>query len=81
MNKIDCEFDNYLEINFEEQRRVQGVLQHHHAMRQQAMHFIAQIDSFEDGHPDPQFMFGDVGMIYVWYCFKCGNAVASVESY
>jgi hypothetical protein len=28
-----------------------------------AMHFIAQIDSFEDGHPDPQFMFGDVGMI------------------
>src|SRR5438105_476173 len=44
------------------------------------MHFVAQIDSFEhmsDSNPnakdyrDQQFMFGDVGMIYVWFCFQC----------
>lgn len=45
------------------------------------MYFVAQIDSFEYGsehnpltrvppkHLD--FMFGDVGMIYVFYCFDC----------
>jgi hypothetical protein len=45
------------------------------------MYFIAQIDSFEDGHPDPQFMFGDVGMIYVWFCFHCLLPEATLESY
>jgi hypothetical protein len=45
----------------------------------QAMHFIAQIDSFENDHPKPHFMFGDVGMIYVWYCFHCGEPCATTE--
>ena len=43
-----------------------------------SMHFIAQIDSVEHkwktnpnakDHDDQQFMFGDVGVIYVFYCF------------
>ncbi|HEX8916172.1 MAG TPA: hypothetical protein VF796_27735 [Humisphaera sp.] len=55
-----------------------------------AMHFVAQIDSFEfngDDNPnrkdcgDEQFMFGDVGMIYVWFCFRCLTPQASMESY
>lgn len=45
------------------------------------LHFIAQIDSFENDHPDPQFMFGDDGMIYVWFCFACNTPVAMLESY
>lgn len=47
----------------------------------QPLHFIGQIDSFENGHPDPQFMFGDVGMIYVWFCFKCHTASATIDCY
>jgi hypothetical protein len=47
----------------------------------QAMTFVAQLDSFEhrnernplsrspSGHQD--YMFGDVGMIYVFFCFDC----------
>ena len=45
------------------------------------MHFIAQIDSFESDHPDPQFEFGDAGMIYVWFCFECNTPAAVLESY
>jgi len=30
------------------------------------MRFIGQIDSFDD-----EFMFMDMGMIYIWYCFDC----------
>jgi hypothetical protein len=54
------------------------------------MHFVAQIDSFEfntESNPnrkdygDVQFMFGDVGMIYVWFCFRCLTPQASMESY
>jgi hypothetical protein len=56
----------------------------------QPLHFVAQIDSFEfNGRDNPNrkdygdahFMFGDVGMIYVWFCFKCGTAHASTECY
>jgi hypothetical protein len=47
----------------------------------QVLHFVGQIDSFENDHPDPQFMFGDVGMIYVWFCFHCGEPCASLEFY
>jgi len=45
------------------------------------MTFVAQIDSIEhdwDSNPhavqrkDRRWMFGDVGMIYVFFCFKCG---------
>jgi hypothetical protein len=54
------------------------------------MHFVAQIDSFEyngEGNPnrrdygDTQFMFGDVGMIYVWFCFQCLKPHASMQCY
>ena len=45
------------------------------------MHFIGQIDSFENGFPDAQFMFGDVGMIYVWFCFKCHTPHATMDCY
>jgi hypothetical protein len=45
------------------------------------LHFIAQIDSFENGFPDVQFMFGDVGMIYLWFCFKCYTPHATMECY
>jgi hypothetical protein len=56
----------------------------------QPMHFVAQIDSFEfndDNNPnrkdygDAQFMFGDVGMIYVWFCFNCLMPHAEIECY
>jgi hypothetical protein len=52
--------------------------------------FVAQIDSFEfngENNPnrrdygDEQFMFGDVGMIYVWFCFQCLTPQASLESH
>jgi len=54
------------------------------------MHFVAQIDSFEfngENNPnrkdygDEQFMFGDVGMIYVWFCFNCLTPHAAIECY
>ncbi|OLE88030.1 MAG: hypothetical protein AUF79_13880 [Crenarchaeota archaeon 13_1_20CM_2_51_8] len=54
------------------------------------MHFIGQIDSFEfnsDKNPnrkdygDEQFMFGDVGIIYIWFCFNCLVPEASIECY
>lgn len=54
------------------------------------MHFIAQIDSFEHkiaGNPyakdydEQQFMFGDVGMIYVWFCFDCLSPLATMDCY
>ena len=56
----------------------------------QRMHFIAQIDSFEfkgthnpnrKDHGDAQFMFGDVGMIYVWFCFQCLTPYAATDCY
>lgn len=54
------------------------------------MRFIAQIDSFEhQSHKNPNaknyseqhFMFGDVGMIYVWFCFDCLTPYATMECY
>lgn len=54
------------------------------------MHFVAQIDSFEfkgehnsnsKEYSDAQFMFGDVGMIYVWFCFQCLTPHASMDCY
>lgn len=47
----------------------------------QPLQFIAQIDSFESDFPDPQFMFGDVGMIYVWFCFACYTPYATMDCY
>jgi hypothetical protein len=54
------------------------------------MHFVAQIDSFEFNGKDnsnrqpygeEQFMFGDVGMIYVRFCFNCLTPHATTECY
>lgn len=48
------------------------------------------LDSFEfngENNPnrknygDEQFMFGDVGMIYVWFCFNCLTPHATTEGY
>ena len=56
------------------------------------MAFVAQIDSIHHNEPtnphrrngviEPQpFMFGDVGMIYVFYCFECGTSANVVQWY
>jgi len=56
----------------------------------QAMTFIAQIDSIEHDEPhnpnavgsasgQQQFMFGDVGMIYVFMCFWCMETRSVVQ--
>lgn len=52
------------------------------------MRFVAQIDSFEmnrKGNPiskktgEAHFVFGDAGMIYVWFCFHCLTPLATLE--
>jgi hypothetical protein len=52
------------------------------------MTFIAQIDSvdYSGDYPskkneDEQYMFGDVGMIYVFYCFECGEVHSILQCY
>ncbi|OGC68835.1 hypothetical protein A2415_02725 [candidate division WWE3 bacterium RIFOXYC1_FULL_39_7] len=56
------------------------------------MSFIAQIDSVEHQSglnpnsvnalsPDQEYMFGDVGMIYVFYCFDCGETLSLLQGY
>jgi hypothetical protein len=54
------------------------------------MSFIGQIDSFEfNGQENPnrkdyrdtQFMFGDVGIIYVCFCFDCLEPLATMDCY
>jgi uncharacterized protein YwqG len=57
----------------------------------QPMVFVGQIDSIEHdnehnplrrdclGHQD--YMFGDVGMIYVFFCFECGNSRSLEQCY
>jgi hypothetical protein len=54
------------------------------------MQFIAQIDSLEhkaDGNPrsrdygDQHYMFGDVGMIYVYFCFACLEPHTTMQSH
>ncbi len=58
--------------------------------RCEPMHFIAQLDSFEhmsNSNPnqkhwnDQHFMFGDVGMVYLWFCFDCCLPHATMETY
>jgi uncharacterized protein YwqG len=50
---------------------------------QQPMAFVAQIDSIDhDGYGGRgPYMFGDVGMIYVFYCNECTEAQAVVQCY
>lgn len=52
------------------------------------LHFVAQLDSFEfkseinpnrKDYGDEQFMFGDVGLIYIWFCFDCCTPTASFQ--
>jgi hypothetical protein len=52
------------------------------------MTFVAQIDSFEmESRENPNarkageqdFMFGDVGMIYVFYCVSCATSASVVQ--
>ncbi len=55
------------------------------------MTFVGQIDSIEhDSEHNPHrknalgkrdYMFGDVGLIYVFYCFHCLEAKAFLQSY
>ena len=54
------------------------------------MTFVGQIDSFEvenkknpNSHPagKQDFMWGDVGMIYVFYCVGCAQASGVVQYY
>jgi len=58
----------------------------------ETMTFVAQIDSFEHQstnnpnsrdaiHGNQQFMFGDVGMIYVFFCFDCCEPIATFQGY
>jgi hypothetical protein len=30
---------------------------------------------------DEQFMFGDIGMIYVWFCFDCLEPLRTMDCY
>ena len=55
------------------------------------MSFVAQIDSIEhdnehnplrrDCMGDQDYMFGDVGMIYVFFCFECGETACLLQCY
>jgi hypothetical protein len=55
------------------------------------MTFIAQLDSMEHDsrdnphridavHGDQHFLFGDVGMIYVFLCENCGESRSVLQS-
>ena len=52
------------------------------------MHFVAQIDSIEHEWPsnphagvsEQRWMFGDVGMLYVFFCFDCMCPHAEVDT-
>lgn len=47
----------------------------------QSMTFILQLDSIDYGQDDAQYMFGDVGMIYIFFCFRCCKPLALFQSY
>ena len=55
------------------------------------MTFLAQIDSIEHDDPanphridclsdDQQYLFGDVGLVYVFLCLDCGEGATVVQS-
>lgn len=51
---------------------------------QQSMAFVAQIDSIDyTGYPrdDVFYMFGDMGMLYIFYCVGCGDAAVVRQSH
>jgi len=48
------------------------------------MKFVGQIDSIDYGHEidgKEEYIFGDVGMIYIFFCFVCEKAKAYFQSY
>ena len=48
------------------------------------MSFVAQIDSLDIDDPlhgPKEYMFGDVGMIYVFYCFTCQESASVFQCY
>jgi uncharacterized protein YwqG len=56
------------------------------------MTFVAQIDSIEHqlhNNPhsvnalssDQEYMFGDVGMLYLFYCFECSETTSTIQCY
>ncbi|KKR86414.1 hypothetical protein A2875_00700 [Candidatus Gottesmanbacteria bacterium RIFCSPHIGHO2_01_FULL_46_14] len=58
----------------------------------QKMSFVGQIDSIEHESkhnlhsisaisPEQEYMFGDVGMIYVFFCFECGETKSVYQFY
>lgn len=58
--------------------------------RQKRMSLVGQVDSFEfngkdnpncKNYGDERFMFGDVGMIHVWFCFDCLEPLATMDCY
>ena len=54
---------------------------------QMEMTFIAQIDSIDDfvasgiDYSEAEYMFDDVGMLYVFYCFECGETATFCQGY
>ncbi|QCI28005.1 hypothetical protein [Caminibacter pacificus] len=48
------------------------------------MVFVSQIDSFDyNGYPteEAEYIFGDVGMIYVFFCFECLETESVFQCY
>ena len=54
---------------------------------QKEMSFIAQIDSIDDpvdsgiDYSESEYMFEDVGMLYIFYCFECGETATFCQGY
>jgi uncharacterized protein YwqG len=40
------------------------------------MTFVGQVDSFSE-----EYMFGDMGLIYIFFCFTCSEAEAISQTY
>ena len=48
------------------------------------MNFVSQLDSIDytgDIDKDAEYMFGDVGMIYTFFCFDCIEVKSLVQTY
>ena len=45
------------------------------------MHFIAQIDSVDYNGNNKEYIFGDVGMIYTFFCFNCETTGSVFQSF
>lgn len=53
----------------------------HCRLCQEAMSLVAQIDSIDAGRQDGEYVFGDAGMLYVFYCLGCGEAGVVQQGY